>query len=124
LHGKFRAPTDHVPLAWWYNGIDQEQLLKDKCIYLIFYKKEQFTEYWKPFAPYLERLVSATWPDKNLFMPSSASHKVFKDILNEALGALKPLREVPAKYAAYIRQKCARVNIDEGRIPIQVLLRR
>jgi hypothetical protein len=118
--GKFRAPTDHVPLARWYNGIDREQLLKDKCIDLISYKKEiegRFTEYWKPFAPYLERLVSATWPDKNLPMPSSASHKVFKDILNEALEALKLLGEVPAKYAASIRQKRARVNIDEGRYP-------
>jgi hypothetical protein len=120
--GKFREPTDHVPMARWYNEIDREQLLKDKSIDLITYKKEiegYFTEYWKPFAPFLHRLVSATWPDKTPPMPSQASHKAFKDILGEALEALKQFAEVPAKYAASISlsQKRARTDRDEGRYP-------
>ena len=118
--GNFRAPTDHVPMARWYNEIDREQLLKDKSIDLITYNKEiegHFTEYWKPFAPYLRRLVSATWPERTPPMSSQASHKAFKDILEEALRALKTLSEVPAKYAPN-RQKRARTSDnDEGRYP-------
>ena len=92
--GKFRAPTDHVHMAQWYNEINQEQLFKDKSIDLITYNQEiegHFTDYWKPFAPYLHRLISATWSERTPPMSNQASHKVFKDILEEALEALKML---------------------------------
>jgi hypothetical protein len=120
--GNFRAQTDHIPMARWYNEIDREQLFKDKCIDLIMYNNEiegNLTEYWKPFAPYLRRLVAATWPEKTPPMSSQASHKVFKDILEEALKALKTLAEVPAKYASNRdRQKRARTSDnDNGRYP-------
>jgi len=118
--GKFRAPTDHVPMARWYNEIDREQLLKDKGIDLITYNKEiegHFTEYWKPFTPYLQRLVSATWTERTLPMSSQASHKVFKDILEEALKALKTHAEVPGKYAPYNQKRVQTSNNDEGRYP-------
>ena len=50
-------------------------------------------------------------------MSNQASHKVFKDILEEALKALKMLAEVPAKYAPNC-QKHARISDnDEGRYP-------
>jgi hypothetical protein len=118
--GNFRAPTDHVPMARWYNEIDREQLCKDKTIDLLTYNLEiegHFTEYWKPFSPYLRRLVSATWPDRTPPMSSQASHKVFKDILEEALKALKTLAEVPAKYAPNSQKRARTVNNDEGRYP-------
>jgi len=117
--GKFRASTDHVPIARWYNEIDREQLLKDKLIDLIFYKKEieeHFTEYWKPFAPYLHRLVLATW-DPSISNQPFASHKVFKDILEEALKALKMLAEVPGNYAANSQKRARTSPNDEGRYP-------
>jgi len=116
--GNFRAPTDHVPIARWYNEIDREQLLKDKKIDLIDYETEiegHFTEYWKPFAPYLRRLVSATWSVTS--MSNHASHKVFKDILEEALVALKSLAEVPAKYAPNSQKRVRISKKDEGRFP-------
>ena len=115
--GNFRAPTDHVPMARWYNEIDREQLFKDKYIDLITYDREiegHFTEYWKPFVPYLRRLVSATWSEKTPRMSSQASHKVFKDILEEALEALKTLAEVPAKYAPNSQKRARTSNNDEG----------
>ena len=101
----FYAPTDRVPTACWYNEINWEQLCKDKTIDLISYNTEintHITEYWKPFAPYLHCLILAT----RIPVSSQASHKVFKDILEEALEALKLLAEVPAKYAP-ISQKHA-----------------
>ena len=58
--GKSCALTNHVPMARWYNEIDLEQLVKDKSFDLMTYNREiegHFTEYWKPFAPYL-RLLS------------------------------------------------------------------
>jgi len=118
--GNFRAPTDHVPMARWYNEIDREQLLKDKSIDLITYNTEiegYFPEYWKPFAPYLRCLISATWPERTPPMSSQASHKVFKDILGEALEALKMLAEVPAKYAPNSQKHAQTSDNDGGRYP-------
>ena len=106
--GIFCVPTHHIPTACWYNEINWEQLHKDKTIDLISYNTEinaHITEYWKPFAPYLHHLILATWPER-IPVSSQASHKVFKDILEEALEALKLLAEVPAKYAP-ISQKHA-----------------
>jgi hypothetical protein len=112
-------------MARWYNEIDREQLLKDESINLITYNKEMeghFTEYWKPFAPYLRRLVSSRPHGLNLKflertppMSSQASHKVFKDILEEALEALKTLAEVPAKYASSSQKRARTSDNDEGR---------
>jgi hypothetical protein len=118
--GKFRALNDHVPMARWYNEIDREQLLKDKSIDLITYEKEiegHFTEYWKPFAPFIRRLVSATWSERTPPMSSQASHKVFIEILEEALEALKTLAEAPAKYAPNYQKRARTSNNDEGRYP-------
>ena len=118
--GNFRAGTDHVPMSRWYNEIDREQLFKDKSIDLITYSKEiegYFTEYWKPFAPYLRRLVSATWSERSPPMSSQASHKVFKDILEEALEAFKKHPEVRAKYAPISQKRTRTSGIEEGRYP-------
>jgi hypothetical protein len=122
--GKFRDSEAgiHIPMARWYNEIDRKQLYKDKCFDFISYDLEiepYFTEYWRPFAPYLHRLVSATWPERTLPMLNRASHKAFKGILEEALRALEALPEVPAKYAPTgNRQKRVRTsNKDEGRYP-------
>lgn len=118
--GSFRTPTEHVPIARWYNEIDREQLLKDKTIDLIIYDTEidaHITEYWKPFAPYLRRLVSATWPKRTSPMSSEASHQIFKDILEEALKALKALAEVPAKYAPSSQKRARTSGNEEGRYP-------
>ena len=118
--GKFRAETDHIPMARWYNEMDREQLLKDKSIDLITYSKEiegHFPEYWKPFTPYLRRLVSATWSERTPPITSQASHKVFKDILEEALEAFKKLREVPAKYAPCRQKRPRTSSTDKGRYP-------
>jgi hypothetical protein len=118
--GKLCAPKDRIPMAWWYNEIDWEQLFKDKTVDLLFYDKEikgNFVEYWKPFSPYLRCLVSATWPEMTLPSSSHASHKVFKDILEEALEALKALKEVPAKYAPSSQKHARTSGNDEGRYP-------
>jgi hypothetical protein len=87
---------------------------------LITYNKEiegHFPEYWKPFAPHLHHLISATWSERTPPMSSQASHKVFKDILEEALKALKTLAEVPEKYASNSQKRVQTSNNDEGRYP-------
>ena len=118
--GKFRAPTERVPTARWYNEIDREQLFKDKTIDLITYDMEidaYITEYWKPFAPYLRRLVLTTWHERTPPLSSQASHKAFKDILEEALKALKTLAEVPVKYAPISQKRARTSENEEGRYP-------
>ncbi|KAF8162354.1 hypothetical protein BJ912DRAFT_1068888 [Pholiota molesta] len=103
--GAPRQPTDHVPIARWYNEIDREQLFKDKTFDLMFFDTEvanHITDYWKPLAPYLRRLFSAIWPTlPQLSAPflGEESHQACKDILEEALNASKALNEAPAKYA-------------------------
>lgn len=122
--GTFRQPTEHVPIARWYNEIDREQLFKDKTVDLIYYDTEidkYITEYWKPFAPYLHCLLLATWPTWPQMTPpflSEASHQPFKDILEEALKAFEALNKAPAKYAPTSSQKCARTfDKEAGRYP-------
>ncbi len=87
--GQIRAPNDHVPIAWWYNKIDPEQLRKDKVINLIHCDSEinkYIPDYWQPFLPYLSRLVKATWPKSNPFSSHAAgTHSAFREILKEAL---------------------------------------
>lgn len=121
--GQARAPTDHVPLSRWYNEIDREQLLKDKAIDLISYDKEihrHIPEYWKPFSPYLRRLVQATWPGSNLFSPSATSHNAFREILKDALADLSTNHpETPCNYGRVI-QKRSRASCDEGRYPYKL----
>ena len=81
--GQIRAPTDHVPLARWYNETDLEQLHKDKAIDLFGYEgeiHEHIQDYWKPFSPYLRRLVLATWPELNPHSESVATHNAFREI--------------------------------------------
>lgn len=50
-------------------------------------------------------------------MSSQASHKVFKDILEEALQALKMLVEIPAKYAPISQKHAQTSENEEGRYP-------
>ena len=91
----------------------------NNTIDLISYNTEinaHITEYWKPFAPYFHCLVLATWPER-IPVSSQASHKAFKDILEEALEALKLLAEVPAKYAPISQKHAQTSEIEEGRYP-------
>jgi hypothetical protein len=122
--GQIRATTDHVPIARWYNETDREQLRKDKAIDLISYEKEihnHIPDYWKPFSPYLRRLVHATWPGLNPFSESTATHKAFREILTEALTNLATnAQETPCNYAR-VTKKRSRSSGDEGRYPYKLL---
>jgi hypothetical protein len=122
--GQIRAPTDHVPLARWYNETDREQLRKDKAIDLINYEKEihnHIPDYWKPFSPYLRRLVHATWPKLNPFSESAATHNMFREILKEALTHFTTnVQETPCNYAR-VTLKRSRSSGDEGRYPYKIL---
>jgi hypothetical protein len=124
--GQVRAPKDHVPLARWYNETDREQLRKDKAIDLISYEEEihnHIPDYWKPFSPYLRRLVHATWPKLNPLFESAATHDTFREILKEALTNFANLnvQETPCNYAR-VTLKRSRSSSDEGRYPYKVLL--
>lgn len=118
--GQKRPPTDHVPIARWFNDINREQLYKDKALDLIYYDMEispSITKYWEPLAPYLHRLFRAVWPvGPSPSATNAATHKEFKDILEEALEALKGLPEVPKSYAQ-VNQKRQRDSNDIDRYP-------
>ncbi|KJA18805.1 hypothetical protein HYPSUDRAFT_119793, partial [Hypholoma sublateritium FD-334 SS-4] len=61
--GVTRSADDSVPTSRWFNEVDRDQLHKDKTIDLLCYEAEiepYLTEYWKPFAPFLKRLVNVT----------------------------------------------------------------
>lgn len=121
--GQIRAPTDHVPLARWYNLTDREQLQKDKAIDLIAYEKEiqdSLPDYWKPFSPYLHRLVLATWPELNPLQSGSvATHDAFREILKDALAHFTTnLPEPPRNYAQITHTgKRSRSLTEKGRYP-------
>jgi hypothetical protein len=121
--GQIRVTSDHVPLARWYNEIDCEQLRKDKAIDLIDYDKEihnHIPEYWKPFSPYLRRLVHATWPQGNPFLESAATHAKFREILKEALADLTTsFKETPCNYAR-VTKRSRSSAADESRYPYKI----
>ena len=79
--------------------------------------------YWKPFSPYLRRLVHATWPQLNALSASAATHKVFREILKEALAAFATdPQETPANYARVVIRKRSLFSSDEsGRYPYKKL---
>ena len=122
--GALCEPDERVPTSRWFNETDREQLFKDKSYDLMEYEEEieaHITEYWKPFVPYLRRLVALTWPVAGCKIgPSVATHEEYKTILKEALQAMKKGRETPANYAITIikRQKRGRLSKAEaGRYP-------
>jgi hypothetical protein len=124
--GRMREPTDHVPIARWYNEIDREQLYKDKTIDLIKYKKEiekHLPDYWKPFSPYLHRLILASWPGSNLVsdnVESVATHQMFREILQEALREFATnvtLKETLCNYARKVTPKRLRSSGGTGSYP-------
>ena len=111
--GQIRQLDDHVPHARWYNEPDLEQLLKDKQIDLIFYDRgisNHLPDYWKPFSPYLRRLVHATWPKMPTLSESAATHDAFREILKEALEYFATTNppETPAPYARITAPKRSR----------------
>ena len=128
--GQVRNPNDHVPLAQWYNLTDREQLQKDKAIDLISYEKEihdNLLDYWKPFSPYLQRLVLATWPElKPLQSGSVATHDTFREILKDALAHFT--HNHPENLCNYARithtgthtGKRSRPSTEKGRYPYKI----
>ena len=122
--GQIRAPTDHVPLARWYNENDLEQLHKDKAIDLFSYEKEiheHIADYWKPFSPYLHHLVLATWSELNPLSESAATHDTFREILKEALAHFTTnVQETPCPYAR-VTLKRSRSSTDDARYPYKHL---
>jgi len=118
--GQIRAPTDHIPLARWYNQSDREQLRKDKAIDLICHEEEilnHIPEYWKPLSPYLRRLINATWPDLKPLSESAATHDKFREILKEALTDFATNHQESLGKYARVTQKRSRSSSDEGNYP-------
>jgi hypothetical protein len=98
--GQFRSASDQVPMAQWLNETHREQLFKDKYVDLLHYEIEierHITVYWRPFIPYLCRLVSHTWGvSVGLTL---ATHENYKAVLREALKYFKTFQETPMSYA-------------------------
>lgn len=119
--GQVRMPKDHIPAARWHNEIDREQLRKDKAIDLIAYEKEMqpyIAEYWQSFSPYLHRLIKATWTSQFSYQ-SVASHREFREILQEALQYFNTdpqLEEAPCHYARFTLKR-GRPPRDDDRYP-------
>ena len=125
--GQLRAPKDHVPLAWWYNEIDPEQLRKDKVIDLNHYDSEinkHIPDYWRPFLPYLPCLVKATWLKLNPFSnDAAATHSAYREILKEALTDLTVNHpETKCNYACVtVPAKHTQSQAGSGRYPYKFL---
>lgn len=125
--GQLRPPKDHVPLARWYNEIDPEQLRKDKAIDLNHYDSEinkHIPDYWRPFLPYLSRLVKATWPKLNPFSnDAAATHSAYREILKEALTDLTANHpETKCNYARVtVPAKRTRSQAGSSRYPYKFL---
>ena len=122
--GKNRPKAVRIPMSRWYNENDREQLFKDKSYDVLRFDRDiapYISLYWKPIVPFLRRLVMATWTD--IACSSKATHQEYRVILEDALGALKQHREVPAKYACSTCLKRSRPykKNDEKRWPYKYL---
>ena len=105
--GKLRTPAkgdEDIPINSWFTKEKIRQLACDKSIHL-----EGFDQtilpflppYWADFAPYLQRLIDATW-DAKLFLtqPTTATHQAYRTILSDALSMYERTEQaLPAHYA-------------------------
>lgn len=104
--GKLRQATEsdkRIPLNKWFVKDDRLDLACQKMVTL-----EAFTllvepylpPYWADFAPFLRRLIQATYSEMPYLLASNiATHKAYRDILNKALK--KYTVEEENKYAVY-----------------------
>lgn len=120
--GSVRPSSEHVPIARWYNDVDREQLFKDKCIDFLTYRREiekYIPLYWSPLLPYLARLVKVTFRNDSGSLTNQATHRAYTEILEEALAALKAIKEPLASYAAITKKRPrSEDNADAGRYPL------
>lgn len=74
--------------------------------------------YWQDFAPYLYRLIEATWKDKPFIEnPNSAMHQAYRNILTQALNHYnKTEADLPAVYAVIPAGKCQRTEESQSQL--------
>ncbi len=105
--GQLRTPVkgdEDIPINSWFTKEKIRELACNKSIHL-----EGFDQtilpflppYWEDFAPYLQRLIDATWDAKPfLTQPNTASHQAYRTILSDAISMYQRTEQaLPAHYA-------------------------
>lgn len=100
---KSNKTANGIKLNEWFSIANRNILAEKKAGTLEAFNsfiKPHLTEYWQDFAPYLERLINATWDKPRLYeAPNVATHKAYRDVLMDALD--KYTQEEPQKLAVY-----------------------
>jgi hypothetical protein len=108
-----------LPICGWYEVAESRHWLgRKKCITLESFKDDiepNLSAYWAPFAPYLQRLIRATFGDVVPYHASrnKATHAEYKSILQDAHKDLPP--ENPSPYARILVPKRNRDDSRDGR---------
>lgn len=100
----FKAGDEDMLMNSWFTQEKTRKLACDKSIHLEAFStciQDDLPKYWEDFAPYLQRLVDATWNDKPFVrMPTVATHEAYRIILLEALDYYNMKEQaLPAPYA-------------------------
>ena len=105
--GKLRQATceadKKIPLNKWFVQDDRFELACQKMVILetpLLLIEPYLPPYWADFAPYLQRLIKATYSEMPyLTADNIATHKAYREILQEALEKYE--LEEGEKYAVY-----------------------
>ncbi|KAF8342367.1 hypothetical protein F5887DRAFT_887411 [Amanita rubescens] len=106
--GKHRQPVpgdERINLNLWFSTKDLDQLACTKSLTLEAFNtriKPCLPPYWQDFAPFLARLIKATWGENYPYIehPNIATHTAYRDILKEALEMYAQIdKNTPCVYA-------------------------
>ena len=105
--GKLRQPLpgdEKIRFNKWFTTSDCDHLVCAKSITLEAFKsciKPCLPQYWQDFAPFLDRLIKATWNGyPYLEHPNVATHAAYRAILKEALEMYAQVdKNTPSVYA-------------------------
>lgn len=115
--GQLRAPIpgdENILINSWFTKEKTRELACDKSIHLEGFDETiqpDLPKYWEDFAPYLRRLIDATWDAKPfLTSPTTATHQAYRTILSDALKMYRMKEQaLPAHYAVIPPIKRSRV---------------
>ena len=110
--------SSNVKLNHWFIEGDRTDLAVWKTATLEAFNtfiQPALPAYWQDFAPYLQRLINATWADKPFIeKPNTATHQGYRNILTEALNYYVQHETSPlSPYASFTPAKRQRADDTE-----------
>ncbi len=122
--GKLRQPLpndERIRFNTWFTTSNHDDLAFIKSITLEAFKtriKPHLPQYWQDFAPFLARLIEATWNGyPYLEHPNVATHTAYRAILKDALGMYAQIdKDTPSVYALVPPSKRPREELASDQV--------